>query len=409
MSSYTYEAYDKSGALREGVIEASSQDEAGELLRKKGLFVTSVSTGSGKAGKAGPAKKRKGKKSVSPKIVAGFARELAVLVSTGTPLTDAISSIERQSTIEHWAGVLKGVRMRLEEGDSLTAALESEREVFNAVFRSLVAAGESSGHLDVMLQRVAMLTRKQAQIRSNVMGALMYPILLIGVAVVVIGLLVGVVLPRFADMFQTLDTPLPASTAVLMAISGFIRVYWWGVIPGIILAIVGGVAWVRAPAGQIAVGEVALRLPKLGDILRSFMTARITRLMGVLLEAKVPMLDAIELTRESVGHQRYKQLMTKAEQAVTRGDSFSHALQSSGLIVPSACEAIRNGEQTGRLSDVMVHVSDYLDEDNETIIKSLSSLIEPVIMIGMGIMVGFVAISMFLPLFDLTATAGQGG
>ncbi len=408
MKNFTYQAYDKTGAVREGLIEANNQEEASEQLRKKGLFVTSITSGSGKAAKVNPNKRRKGKKPVSTRIVAEFARELAVLVATGTPLIDAISSIERQSTIPTWAGVLKSVRVRLEEGDSLTAALESEREVFDPVFRSLVAAGESSGHLDSMLLRVAALTRKQAQIRSSILGALMYPILLMGVGVIVVGLLVGVVLPRFAGMFETLDTPLPASTAVLMAISEFIRVYWWGVIPALIASMVGFVFWIRGPMGRHVVGEVALRLPKLGHILRSFMTARIMRLMGVLLDAKVPMLDAIDLTRESLGHQRYKQLMTKAEQAVTRGDSFSHALQTEGLIMPSACEAIRNGESTGRLSEVMVHVSDYLDEDNETIIKSLSSLIEPVIMIGLGILVGFVAISMFLPLFDLTATAGQG-
>lgn len=406
MKNFTYQAYDKSGAVREGLIEANSQEEAGELLRKKGFFVTSIVSGMGKGSVS--KKKKGGKKSVSQRVVAEFARELAVLVSTGTPLIDAISSIERQTSIEYWAKVLKNVRMRLEEGDSLTAALETESQVFDPVFRSLVAAGESSGHLDSMLLRVATLTRKQAQIRSSLMGALMYPVLLIGVAFVVMGLLIGVVLPRFAGMFETLDTPLPASTAFLMAVSDFVRGYWWGVIPGAAAVIGAFVYWLRSHQGQMILGDISLRLPKLSGIVRSFMTARITRLMGVLLEAKVPMLEAIELTRESVSHYRYRDLMSKSEEAVTRGDSISHAFQTSGLLVSSACEAIRNGEQTGRLAEVMVHISDYLDEDNETVVKSLSSLIEPVIMVGLGLLVGFVAISMFLPLFDLTAAAGGG-
>ncbi len=401
-----YTAYDKSGALREGVIEASSKEEATEILRKKGLFVSSVESSGSKAGNKKSSKTYSRKKRVPAKIVAGFARELAVLVSTGTPLIDAMSSIERQTTNEAWAQVLGRVRSRLEEGDALSVALEGDRQAFDAVFRSLVAAGESSGHLDAMLMRVAVLTRKQAQIRSNVLGALMYPILLMGVGIFVVGLLIGVVLPRFSGMFETLDTALPPSTAVLMAISEFVRSYWWGVIPVFIATIFGIVWWVKSPAGQLMIGSVALRIPQLGDILRSFMTARITRLMGVLLEARVPMLDAINLTRESLGHERYQNLMTQAEQAVTRGEPISTAFGSDGLMVPSACEAIRNGEQSGRLAEVMMHVSDYLDEDNETVIKSLSSLIEPVIMIVLGILVGFVAISMFLPLFDLTATAG---
>jgi len=178
------------------------------------------------------------------------------------------------------------------------------------------------------------------------------------------------------------------------------------VIPGIILSVWGLAWWVMDQRGQRVIGNVALKLPQVGDILRSFMTARITRLMGVLLEAKVPMLDAIDLTRESLGHEKYKQMMSNAEESVTRGEPISSAFASGDLMVSSACEAIRNGEQSGRLAEVMVHISDYLDEDNETVIKSLSSLIEPVIMIVLGILVGFVAVSMFLPLFDLTATAG---
>ena len=405
---YSYQAYDKSGSLCDGVVEAASSDEANEILRKKGYFVSSITEGGSGKTRSKQRKKGRGKK-ITPKLVAEFARELSVLISTGTPLIDAISSIERQSSNESWAQILKGIRMRLEEGDSLTAALESESGVFDAVFRSLVAAGESSGHLDTMLQRVAVLTRKQAHIRSNVLGALMYPILLIGVAVIVIGLLIGIVLPRFAGMFETLDTPLPASTAFLMGISEFVRSYWWGVIPAAIAAIWGAAYWARSESGGVVIGTLALRTPKFGDITRSFMTARITRLMGVLLEAKVPMLDAIELTRESLGHKKYVQLLDRAEHAVTRGEPISTPLSKDGLLTSSACEAIRNGEQTGRLSEVLVQISDYLDEDNETIIKSISTLIEPVIMIGLGILVGFVAISMFLPLFDLTAATGQGG
>ncbi len=401
----SYIAYDKSGTLREGMIEASSKEEATEMLRKKGLFVSSIDPMGVKGGKRTSAAHSR-KKKIPAKIVAGFARELAVLVSTGTPLIDAMSSIERQTTNERWAQILGRVRSRLEEGDSLSVALDGDRQAFDAVFRSLVAAGESSGHLDAMLMRVAVLTRKQAQIRSNVLGALMYPILLIGLGIFVVGLLIGVVLPRFSGMFETLDTGLPMSTAVLMGISEFARSYWWGVIPVFLLMIFGVVWWIKGTSGQQMIGNMALRTPQLGDILRSFMTARITRLMGVLLEARVPMLDAIDLTRESLGHERYRNLMTQAEEAVTRGEPISTALGSDELMVPSACEAIRNGEESGRLAEVMMHISDYLDEDNETIIKSLSSLIEPVIMIVLGILVGFVAISMFLPLFDLTATAG---
>lgn len=400
-----YQAYTKNGSLNEGTIEAADATEATEMLRKQGLFVSTINQTDGSSNK-NTKKTSSGSKKVQPKVVAAFAREMAVLVSTGTPLMDAMYSLERQATTESWAQVLAKLRSSLEEGDSFSAALESQRDVFDAVFRSLVAAGESSGKIDSMLMRISILTRKQAHIRSSIMGAMMYPILLLGVATVVIGLLIGVVLPRFAGMFETLDTELPATTAFLMMVSDFVRAYWWGVIPGIIGTAVGLCLWGQSESGKRIIGSVAIKLPQLGPILKSFMTARITRLMGVLLDAKVPMIESIRLTRESLGLEAYRAMMDTAEDAVVRGEPISSAFVSNDLMVPSACEAMRNGEQTGQLADVLVHISDYLDEDNETVIKSISSLIEPVIMIVLGILVGFVAISMFLPLFDLTATAG---
>lgn len=404
----SYEGYNKAGAKKVGWLEASSVEDATEQLRKKGMFVTEVAEVSDAKASVARVKKKKGSSRISVTVVAEFARELSVLISTGTPLIEAIISIERQSSSEAWSAVLTDVRARLEEGDSLTVSLDSHPEVFDAVFRSLVAAGESSGHLDTMLQRISVLTRKQAQIRSSLLGAMVYPMLLIGIALLVTGLLIAVVLPRFAGMFESLDTELPASTSLLMGVSDFVRSYWWGVIPAIVAGLVGAVRWVTSDAGSQKISVWTLGIPKFGQIQRSFMTAHITRLMGVLLDARVPMLEAIELTRESVSNPRYVDLLNRSEEAVTRGESISSAFIEGGLMIPSACEAVRNGEQTGRLAEVLVHISDYLDEDNETFVKSASSLIEPIIMVGLGLMVGFVAISMFLPLFDLTAAAGGG-
>jgi len=403
---YSYEAYDAKGALKRGTIEAASQEEATDLLRVKSLFVTTIGTEQAK-GKS-PKSRRRSKK-ISAKTIAMFARELSVLVSTGTPLVDAIASLERQAKDEAWITVLGNVQRKLEEGDSLNAALQSHSEVFDAVFRSLVSAGESSGHLDTMLNRVAVLTRRQAQIQANVLGAMIYPILLTGISLVVLGVMIGVVLPRFSGLFETLDTPLPATTKFLMFLSDIVRAYWWGIIPVITVSVVMLVKWLRGESGANSIGNLILGLPKFGEIYRAFYTARITRLMGTLLEAHVPMLESIHLTRESVSHQSYQQLLDNAEQAVTKGKQISEAFDQGGLIVPSVCEAIRNGEQSGRLADVLNNVSDYLDEENETVVRSISSIIEPVIMILLGIFVGIVAISMFLPLFDLTASTGGGG
>lgn len=404
---FSYEAYTKSGASKNGTIEANDRIDAEDKLRRKDLLVTKIySSDEKKIASSGSKKKSKGGK-ISVKVVSEFARELSVLVSTGTPLVDAIHSLEMQSKSEKWQEILIKLRSRLEEGDSLSTAMQSQHDVFGPVFCSLAAAGESGGNLDVMLVRVSKLLRQEAKIRASIAGAMMYPILLTAISVVVLGVMLGVVLPRFAGLFESLDSPLPATTKFLMVLSDILRGYWWVLIPGFIVAITGLVYWIKSESGKKISETFALKIPVLGPTICSIQTARIFRVLGLLVESKVPILESIELTKRSVSNQLYKELLTEAEESVTIGESVSIALGSGDLIVSSAVEAVKNAEQSGRMGPVMIQLADYLDEENETVIKSISALIEPIIMIGLGLMVGFIAVSMFLPLFDLTASAGQ--
>ena len=410
---FSYEAYTKTGASKNGTIEAADQREAEDKLRRKDLLVTKIHNqdvsggkSNSKSNKAAPKKNQKNTQ-ISVKVVSEFARELSVLVSTGTPLVDAIHSLEMQASSEKLQSVLERLRLRLEEGDSLSEAMELQSEVFGPIFCSLSAAGESGGNLDVMLNRVSKLLRQEAKIRANIAGAMMYPILLTAISIVVITVMIGLVLPRFAELFESLDSELPPTTEFLMLISTILRSYWWGIIPGLVTAIGGLIFWIRSDKGRSIVEANLLKVPVLGSTLSSIQTARIFRVLGLLVESKVPILESIELTRRSVSNTLYKDLLTTAEESVTIGEPVSTAFSTGNLIVPSAVEAVRNAEQSGRMGPVMIQLADYLDEENETVIKSISSLIEPIIMIGLGVMVAFIAISMFLPLFDLTASAGQ--
>jgi len=406
---FSYEAYTKSGTPKTGTIDAQSQSEAEEKLRAKDLLVTKIFA-NGTAASSTNTKSsnlKKGSSKISVKIVSEFARELSVLVTTGTPLVDAIHSLEVQAKTDTWRTILTDLRSRLEEGDSLSDAMQAQHEVFGPVFCSLAAAGESGGNLDVMLNRVSKLLRQEAKIRSNIAGAMMYPILLTGISIIVLTVMIGLVLPRFAGLFDSLDTELPPTTKFLMMLSTIMRGYWWGILPGIAVAIGSLIFWLRSNQGRSAAEKYALKVPVLGKTICSVQTSRIFRVLGLLIESKVPILESIELTRRSVSNTLYKDLLTRAEEAITVGEPVSNAFAASNLIVPSAVEAVKNAEQSGRMGPVMIQLADYLDEENETVIKSISSLIEPIIMIGLGIMVGFIAISMFLPLFDLTASAGQ--
>lgn len=402
---FAYNGYDGGGLSVGGVVDAVSPDEATEKLRRQSIFVVSLTESDESSVRKANARAR-GRVRNPTKQVAAFAREMSVLVATGTPIVDAIVSLEKQASSDEWAAVVSAVRRKLEEGESLSVALGTRPDAFDTVFCSLVAAGESSGQLDRMLQRLAILTRKHAQIRSSVIGAMAYPVLLTVICLIVLGLMLGVVLPRFSGLFETLDTPLPASTKFLMAISSAVIGYWWIALPSVAASVVGLVWWVRTDGGRRQVQGLLLGLPRVGGIVRSFGTARTARLLGTLLEARVPMIEAIGLTRRATTNYRFIELMNRAERMVTKGEPVSAALIESDLFVASAAQAVRNGEQTGRLAEVLVHIADYLDEENEGTIKALSTLLEPVIMIVLGGLVAFVAVSMFLPLFDLTASAG---
>lgn len=404
---FKYEGYDKSGAETSGVVEAGDKNDAVQKLKRQGVFVTTIAEGGAKA--PPPARPKRSGRSVGAKHVAMMARELSVLVSTGTRVVDALAAVERQATEERWRQVVRNVRVRVEEGATLHEALAAHSGTFDAVFRSLVAAGESSGKLDEMLARLATLTRRQMATRASVVGAMIYPALLISVAVVVLTLMMIFVLPRFEGLFETLGAELPSTTKALMAVSHTVKGYWWVVLPCVVMAVAGGVLYARTASGQRALDTLGVRAPQFGKIVRSLATARLARLLGMLLESKVPLLDALTLTRQSMSNSHFAELLTSAEDAVTRGESISDAFARSSLISPATCEAIRNGEQSGSLAKVLVSVAEYLDEENDATMRALGSVIEPFIMIVLGLVVGFVAVSMFLPLFDLTASAGVRG
>lgn len=410
---FRYSAFDKAGRSRKDVIEAASSTEAAELLARQGLFVSEITeeSDSAAAPRGGGAgfKLFKGPRGGRHKAVASFLKHLSVLVSTGTPVVDALEALERQSKDEVWHSVIADIRSRVEDGAPFSDALAAHPRYFDVVSRSLVRAGESGGKLDVMLLRLAELTRKQVRVRQTLIGAMVYPVLLIAVSVIVLAVMMCFVMPRFTGLFKTLDVPLPPTTKAMMAISEFMVAYWWGILLGMAIAIAGIVTWLKSPSGTRAIHGFLLHAPQLGRMCRGLATARFARLMGLLLESRVPMLECLELTRDASANVYYAELLGRAQDALTRGEALSSAITEGGLIEPSVCEAIRNGERTGQIGPVLTSMADFLDEENEIILKSLTGLVEPLILITLGVVVGLVATSMFMPLFDLTGMAGGGG
>lgn len=434
----TYTAFDAQGKASAGTIEAASVDAARAQLRKQGLFVTRAGSASGAAaggadgsrggsvpggGGAGIAGGGVGGASVPggggggglvglvsgrSRMVSQFMRQAAVLVTTGTPMVEALAVLEKQATSQPWRLVLADVRTRVEEGAQFSDAMQRHPGWFDPVCRSLVAAGESRGNMGDMLKRAAELMRQQERARSAILGALAYPSLLICLAMGVMVALVGFVMPRFEGLFQTLGAGLPPTTKVLMSASHFLRAHWIETTVGVVVSLAALVWWLCTRRGQQGLQVVLVRLPMIGHVSRELTTARITRILGVLLDGRVALLDALVLAEAGAANVLYERLLRRARDLVTRGEPMSVAFDDSSLIHPSVCEAIRSGERTGQIGPVLSTLAEFLDEDNDAKLKTLASVIEPMILVVLGLLVGGVAMSMFLPLFDLAGGGAMG-
>ncbi|MCA9288032.1 MAG: type II secretion system F family protein [Phycisphaerales bacterium] len=402
-----YTGFDRQGGAVKGAIDAPSVADAREALRAKGIFATKLAE-QGEADASGDTRAARPSTKGSTKRVAAFLKQLSLLVTSGTPIVDALGAVERQTADPGFKAVVTQVRAKVEEGSSLSEALRQHPAHFDGVALSLVAAGESGASLDKMLLRLSTILERTAQIRGAVLGALVYPIVLTSVCLIVLGVMVTVVLPKFEGLFRATGRELPASTEVLMAASDFLRTYWWGVGGAVVGIVVGLVFFLRTPQGRFQRDVLMVNVPQFGKLCRSFATARVARILGLLVESRVPLLDAIDLTRRASGNAVYARLLEDVAGAVERGEPITARLGQKGLIGAGVCEAVRTGESTGRLGEVLTNVAEFMDRENETIVRSLTSIIEPMILLVMGVLMGGVAISMFLPLFDLAASTGGG-
>jgi len=403
-----YKAYDGLGKAAVGVIEADGIGAATETLRRKGLYVAEVAEEKVKAGKRTFRRRRRLSNGQKLKNIVMFSRQLHVLVSSGTPIVDALRAVERQSRAGPWRDMIADLRTRVEEGDSLSEAMEAHGECFDQIYRSLIAAGESSGQLMEMFDRLATLKQRQLRLRNSIMGAMIYPCMLVTLGTAIFALLLLFVIPRFSMLFTTLNVPLPASTNFLVQISIAFRHFWW-----LILLMMGAAAfgtrwYLRTPRGRRLRDVSVLRVPYIGAVAKSLASARIISLLGLLLQARIPVLEALRLVGHTAGNVLYQELIERAEDCVARGEPMSQAFSDTPLFSPSIYEALRSGEHSGEVDRLLLNVSTFLDEENEVIVRSLTSIIEPVILIFMGLLVGVIAVSMFMPLFDLTAMTGGG-
>ena len=399
----TYDAIDRAGRRTRDAVEAANPKEAVELLRHRGLFVTNVQEKPRPEAVEGKSFTGSRENRLPVKTLAMFTRQMAMLLRAGSAVVPAIVAIGRQMRRPAHTALLDVIVADLEEGATVKDALRKHRHTFDSVYCAIIAAGEASGNLTEMFDRLSVIVGKKRAMRKKIIGAFAYPALLVSMCAVILLVLLLFVLPRFANMFVQLGVDAPASTKALLATGAMVRQYWPFLLAGAVALGFGAVATLKSAPGRRWLSDLQIRVPVLGSVRSRLIQAQIFRTMGMLLESRVGLLDSLELARVSTTNNRFQALFVALEETVTSGGRLTTAFEDSGLIEPYICQATHTGEDSGNLGGALTYCADILDETNEELINVVTKLLEPTILIGLGLIVGGVAISLFLPLFDLTS------
>ena len=403
---FRYQAIDAQGRTVTDVIDAPSLREAGDLLRERRLFVTRLVATDEAVSQTSGGTTTEVKAGGKLKDIVFFTQQMSMLIRSGARVVQALNAVESQCQRPGWRKVVTEIRTDVEAGRPLSTALAKFPRQFSAVYVNMISAGEASGDLGLAFERLAHLTRQQQEIRNRVIGAMAYPALLVVLCTVVLAALFTFVLPRFAEMFETVGAELPASTRMLIDSSQWVRSHWKLALAGLAIA-AGGAAWfLRSERGQRCISRFTVRVRVFGPIVRNVILARLCRIWGQLLDSKVGLLDAVQLTRDSTTNLDFRELLEAVANSIIEGQSISGPLLDSWLLPRTFSAAIVTGEESGRLADSLLFVASCLEDENAQVLASLSRVIEPILLSIMGVIVGTVAISLFLPMFDLATMAG---
>ena len=339
----------------------------------------------------------------SKKDVLNFTNQLAVMVRAGISLQDSLESIAQQNDNQKFKVVITDLKNQIEGGQSFSQALAEHPEVFSNLYINMVGAAEISGSMSGMLQKLAQYLETEAETRSQVKGAMVYPIIIAVMAVSVTIFLLCFVLPRFTAIFAGKEHLLPAPTKILMATSAFLRGYWFFITPTIAAAIWGFFYFINTPVGRLWWDKTKLTLPLIKTLCRSLYITRSLHTMGVLTHAGVPILNTISITAQISGNVLFKNMWLGVHEDVREGEKIASSLTHCNLMPPDVVQMLRSGEDSGTLSDVLRDISNYYAKVLKTVIKTVTSMIEPIMIILMGFLVGFIAMSIILPIFKMSS------
>jgi type IV pilus assembly protein PilC len=417
MGTFQYEAMNPAGQEVKDEIEAVNTEDALSKIRNLGYFPTRIREKGGKKKAAATGKKRASTISfgkVKTKTVVQFTRQLSTLQDAGLPILRSLNILEQQQRPGLMKNILRGVCEDVEGGSTLSEAFGKHPKAFNRLYVNMVAAGETGGVLDVILQRLAEFLEKAQRLKRKVIGAMIYPTVVITFAVGIVSGIMVFVIPKFKDIFIDFNTQLPKMTMMLIAVADW---FVHGRPPGWCVVLFSPIGFylffklLRQSKGGRYVSDYALlRIPILGTILEKTAVARFTRTLGTLVNAGVPILEAINITRDTAGNEVYARALQSVHDAIREGDTFANPLRAAKVCDGIVINMIDVGEETGDLDKMLLKIADNYDDEVDTLVGSLVSLLEPVMVVVLGGIVGFIVVSLFLPLVALiNSVSSQSG
>lgn len=430
MPTYVYEALNSAGKPQKGTIEASSSEDAIQRIKGQGFFPTSVREqkvkGEAKGGPAPTAAKKRKKKvnlniaigGVSTKKLTNFTRQLSTLQDAGLPLLRSIQILEAQQRPGLIKSILSQVSEDVEAGSTLSDSMAKHPKAFNRLYCKMINAGEIGGVLDVILQRLATLLEKGQRLRRRIIGAMIYPATVITIAVAIVTGIMYFVIPKFQEIFNDFEVELPGLTIFLMNASAWVagNAHPDQAIPGVVWVVASPIVIVllfklirMTGPGRAVTDIIRIRVPVLGPLLRKSAIARFTRTLGTLISAGVPILEAIMITRDTSGNYVFERALTKVHDSIREGESFSGPLREAKVCDAIVVNMIDVGEETGDMDTMLMKIADNYDEEVDVAVQGLVSLLEPLLVVFLGVIVGGIVIALFLPLVKMIENVSGGG
>ncbi|WP_321492294.1 type II secretion system inner membrane protein GspF [uncultured Desulfobacter sp.] len=415
MAVFEYSGLTASGKKKSGIIDAENPDAAQDELKLKGIFPTSIlriESGAGriKTGEV-PSKEKAFTlpavfSSVKSSEITMITRQLATLLAAGFPLLKAVATLVPQARSKVFKRVLSRVKDAIEEGNSFADALGAHPQVFSAVYINMVKAGEASGTLEVVLERLADFNEKREDTKKKIQASLAYPVLMAAIGFLVLVFLLTFIVPNITKIFTDMNHELPMPTQILLSISGLVQSWWWLIIPSPFLALLGLYAIRKTDKGGWILDRIILSLPIFGSLNRQLIASRFSRTLGSLLDNGVPLLTALGITKTISGNRVITQLIEKAAQTVEQGGSLGSVLEKNSAFPDLAAQMIKVGEKSGEMEKMLEKSAELFERNVQTVVTAATSIIEPLIILVMGVVIGFIILAVCLPIFEINQIIG---